>query len=858
MNNDPLSYQFQNLQFNNNNNNNNNTTVPHPLLGDRVPLSRTSSLVDSIGMQRASSPYANGSTAEHHDALNQRPPLTTARSQSALLNSWQPSSSSSTSQNHHHNDPSTPNALHPSLPLNHNNSTTVMPSVNQTSVFNHQIPLHTSSTSSLLQMHPPGANPALNPLPPGIPASFMPFPQPIISHWKYKDMQGNIQGPFDSSTMAKWYESNYFQPDLSICRMGSTYEPLGINDRFITLTDLARLVQNVKDPFSAFDQMVSIFQQQQQQQQRLPPQMHMTNHQFNPPVTTETITNVTNTLPRVSNFFPADSQTKKEEPQQENNLDDLTLEQKINRQREHLVAEADIEASGDYTQDEIFKMKFDDGSYYREVTVPVSMNRKHIRKMDVSTIIKENDLGDYWAIKETPEYVEKMQIFAKEDEIKNRENQEKFELERKENERQEVIKKEQLKKEAELNARENARLNEEKRRKEKAEKAAKLLLEEQERNERESRKREELKLQKKQKKLKEQQEKVVHKEKKKMNQKQKLEALKAEKANQLLGMSEAEDEVETEDETNFKQNSAANSEAIPSAPIVTAPWANKTVNVSSIPKINLKEQAIHAQKKLEEKESRERQRAMKLNTQILLQDKEEESRKAMLNWASMPKKSQQIPVSIDIKSQLMNNTPKKNNSTKITSKKEPLEDPSFIEEQKKIWEQVQRNNTKHKTTTSDDGAWSTVTKKTNTIDKKNATLKPVGQSISVPSLKKPAVAISTNHYPGNASISARQEFLRWCKSQLKLNPGISMNSVLEVLLSLPAGPIANEIIADTIYSNSSVMDGRRFATEFTKKRVQCEKQVKDPLSWSEALALPEGNDDDWEFQVVSKKKGKRH
>lgn len=54
------------------------------------------------------------------------------------------------------------------------------------------------------------------------------------------------------------------------------------------------------------------------------------------------------------------------------------------------------------------------------------------------------------------------------------------------------------------------------------------------------------------------------------------------------------------------------------------------------------------------------------------------------------------------------------------------------------------------------------------------------------------------------------------------------------------------------------MDGRRFATEFIKRRVACEKQGDDPLSWNEALALSGNDDDGWEFQVVSKKKGRKH
>ena len=95
---------------------------------------------------------------------------------------------------------------------------------------------------------------------------------------------------------------------------------------------------------------------------------------------------------------------------------------------------------------------------------------------------------------------------------------------------------------------------------------------------------------------------------------------------------------------------------------------------------------------------------------------------------------------------------------------------------------------------------------------------------------------------------------------MKLNAGISTNNVLEVLLSLPPGQESKEIIADTIYSNSAVMDGKRFAAEFTKRCIECEKQPHDPLSWTEALAAlgTDDDNDDWEFQVVSKKKGKKY
>lgn len=73
----------------------------------------------------------------------------------------------------------------------------------------------------------------------------------------------------------------------------------------------------------------------------------------------------------------------------------------------------------------------------------------------------------------------------------------------------------------------------------------------------------------------------------------------------------------------------------------------------------------------------------------------------------------------------------------------------------------------------------------------------------------------------------------------------------------PAGAESQEIIADTVYSNSSTMDGRRFAVEFMKRKKVVEDQVHDGLSWNEALLISANDDDDgWDFQVV-KKKGKK-
>lgn len=102
--------------------------------------------------------------------------------------------------------------------------------------------------------------------------------------------------------------------------------------------------------------------------------------------------------------------------------------------------------------------------------------------------------------------------------------------------------------------------------------------------------------------------------------------------------------------------------------------------------------------------------------------------------------------------------------------------------------------------------------------------------------------------------TSKKEFLTWCKKNMKLNSGLSRANVIELLLSMPTDVESEIIVAETIYSSSDTMDGRRFAKEFIKRRSECENN-NDPLDWNEAIKLFIGdNDDDWEFQVVSKKK----
>jgi PERQ amino acid-rich with GYF domain-containing protein len=110
------------------------------------------------------------------------------------------------------------------------------------------------------------------------------------------------------------------------------------------------------------------------------------------------------------------------------------------------------------------------------------------------------------------------------------------------------------------------------------------------------------------------------------------------------------------------------------------------------------------------------------------------------------------------------------------------------------------------------------------------------------------------------TLSSSEEFVQWCKFKLQgLNPGVNQTELLAILLSLPGNADSKEIIADTIYSNSSTMDGRHFAEEFLSRRETADAS-KTGETWSDVLQRtptikPTANDG-WNtaFKVVNKKK----
>ncbi|CAI4055688.1 hypothetical protein SKDZ_02G2810 [Saccharomyces kudriavzevii ZP591] len=381
------------------------------------------------------------------------------------------------------------------------------------------------------------------------------------------------------------------------------------------------------------------------------------------------------------------------------------------------------------------------------------------------------------------------------------------------------------------------------RRKEKAEAMAKALLEEQERRNQELKRKEEVQLLKKQRQKEEQELLKKLKEERELLKKQKeRETLESERRRQV-------------EKTNKAMQARAEvskiSKDLPSLNALKAksiPWASK-VKIDS-PVETIVKNGVSSNETKKEESTNLQQRNIK-------EEKQKQESKFVLNWAN--KSSPPPDQTIDIKSQFQKNV--KNVNVKETPSLKELEDPNFIEEQKKLWEKVQSSSRQIRSTnpaSTPTTSWTTVTSKAKTA------IGTVVSSSKASTGSNSSTTITTNTTPTAStfaslnSVSPRQEFIRWCKSQMKLNSGITNNNVLELLLSLPTGPESKELIQETIYANSDVMDGRRFATEFIRRRAECEKQGSDPLSWNEALALSGNDDDDWEFQVVSKKKGRKH
>ncbi|KAF8167830.1 hypothetical protein B0H34DRAFT_683221 [Crassisporium funariophilum] len=134
-----------------------------------------------------------------------------------------------------------------------------------------------------------------------------------------------------------------------------------------------------------------------------------------------------------------------------------------------------------------------------------------------------------------------------------------------------------------------------------------------------------------------------------------------------------------------------------------------------------------------------------------------------------------------------------------------------------------------------------------------------------PALKTRPSATKQEDFPEAPS----HDFLKWLSDSLKgLNNSVNVEEIMSMLLSFPLDPDPStiEIISDTVYSNSTMLDGRRFASEFVAKRkadaatrpkgeATSAKSSAKPVSIADVVkANPKAAQPEWGFKVVNKKK----
>lgn len=130
---------------------------------------------------------------------------------------------------------------------------------------------------------------------------------------------------------------------------------------------------------------------------------------------------------------------------------------------------------------------------------------------------------------------------------------------------------------------------------------------------------------------------------------------------------------------------------------------------------------------------------------------------------------------------------------------------------------------------------------------------------------------STSLATGGAKEKAMDELAKWSKAQLVngMKAGISADDIVRNLGEMPA---ETEIIFEIIFSSSEIMDARRFADEYVRRRKLAERGIVDPNNatmvqktpvnggWNEVAKKGPTKEETTAasgFKVVSKKKGKK-
>lgn len=787
--------------------------TPRDLSGSSTPIAsgpqlrRSTSLMDAIGIQRTQSPFHSANDSQN------------IFQQSRIMN-WNQSTNSN--QGSMFQSPAIPPMQAPQ-PLNSNLTTP-------------------SFHGQPLDMGPPGMIPAQTPL--QVPTV------PVFVLWHYLDQSNRIQGPFNGDLMDQWYSSGFFTESLQLMPLKCN-DPFQFSDRFISLRDLLEKTGDTR-PFHQFDLICSKFASQLSfgQLNNIPSRaqseldLTLTNN-FNPQM-----------QPSFSSASrPSFSQFQ--DQVQNSSLQNLMVQPKVNQTS--IPSQPALKEgfeSPDLTHAQILQFSGPDGSFYHDTTtsIPASKHIQIVDSFEQFRISKTPQLNGFSSkdsksssvlnMSKTQEIIPTASVESIVSEMTANYVAPSFSRDSKnsngvQNTPNTNIEIGQTKNKATTAAKPGS-VNETSSQKQSngisnqnnEDIINKLLLDEEL-----ERKRKEEKLRKKE---------------QKSNRKDETAKVEDKGPTPIPASSTSTIEGSKNELTGWKKNSEPTSTAFTLMDIQ-------------------KKQAEEKKRREVEREKKEREAALLLQ-QALLMEEEKKSNpiSSVANWISNSGTSQSPSV-----------------KTVEQARQEALEAKKLIEEQKRILENIKKNNIAQSKPASSSNAptatvgWTTVSKKkvvpetTKSINQGNSILSPdrlhaissgsnsrkkvtQGSTISIPTLKKPNQSSVPAGYTGNESTSARKQFLSWCRSQMKLSPGVKVDFVLEMLLSLPPTMESKEIIADTIYANSAVMEGRSFAAEFIKKRIECEKILNDPLSWSEALSMPLGNEDDWEFQVVSKKKGKKY
>ncbi|KAK6455292.1 kinesin-like protein [Scheffersomyces xylosifermentans] len=165
----------------------------------------------------------------------------------------------------------------------------------------------------------------------------------------------------------------------------------------------------------------------------------------------------------------------------------------------------------------------------------------------------------------------------------------------------------------------------------------------------------------------------------------------------------------------------------------------------------------------------------------------------------------------------------------------------------------------------DDSPWQTVAVKKPVL-KKSTTAPTITNATSSARTNPQLLRSVSATRPAVAGVNAnalREEFLIWARSNMtNLYPTVSKDDLLDIFITLPvASSDSSSLIAETIYSSSATMDGRRFAQEFLKRRQKVDQQIgsnADDLSWSSAIIssadkVSTVDEDGWSTSIKSKK-----